>query len=205
MWGDFGTEVQRYPINRFKASVGPTYRIGIIDRRIAIVRTHWMDDFGYFYCFSGKCCENSGIPSVRYIVPIVLYDTDMIGQIISAKFDIMYMSLAEDEYKALKTLDSNIPIDTLDFLLTCSDQQYQKIHMQNVGPATWRQYPQLTAPVMEKWNGNPQMGVPALKNLLPTVIARVLSEAQFIKLLSGEQSQGTSLPQHGTNLKSFLK
>jgi hypothetical protein len=205
MWGSFGIEVQRYPINRFKASVGPTYRLSVIDRNIGVVRTHWLDDFGYFYCFQGKCCEQIGIPSVRYIVPIVLYDTDMTGQIISPKFDVMYLSVADDEYKALKSLDANIPIDQLDFIVTCSDQKFQALHMQNVGPATWRQYPQLGEQVMQKWNGNPQAGIPALRALLPTVIARVLNEASFMKVISGQSDASQPIPSQGTNLKSFLR
>jgi hypothetical protein len=205
MWAGFGTEVQRFPINRFKASVGPTYRLSVIDRNIAVVKTHWLDDFGYFYCFMGKCCEQIGIPSVRYIVPIVLYNTDMTGQIMSPKFDIMYLSLADDEYKALKSLDANIAIDTLDFIVTCSDQKFQTLHMQNVGPATWKQYPQFGEQIMAKWNGNPQAGISPLRNMLPTVIARVLNEASFIKLLSGTGDSGSPLPQQATNLKSFLR
>jgi len=151
MQAQFGVKVSRYPIDRYKAKAGVADRISILSIDILVVKTHFEDGIGYFYCFGGECCQINGLPNIRYVVPAVQYDTNKEGAIISPKFDVKYLMLGGDAYDAFITQMAHIDLLNTDFLITCADEQYQKNTYQNIGQATWRTHEQFAALVMKQF------------------------------------------------------
>lgn len=198
---DFGTTVPKFPINRYKASSGVVDRIAIITKKISIVRLHYDEDIGYFYCWGGVCCERCGMPNVRYVISIVKYDTDDRGTPVSLDFDVLYLQLGDEQYENLKVLDANVPIDTVDFLVTCADEKYQKNNYNNIGPALWKQDKSpILQPVLQRYE--------SVKRYIPMVIARSIDEKYLLSRQSGgglgiSSDSAQAVPV--TNLNQFLK
>lgn len=198
---DFGATVPRFPINRYKANTGIVDRIAIISKKMMVARYHYEDDIGYFYCYGGKCCERCGMPSVRYVLPVIKYDTNKQGVPVSLEFDIQFLQLGDEQYESLKVLGMNVPIDTVDLAVTCSDEKYQKNHYNNVGQALWRQpeSPILQA-VMQKYE--------SVKKYIPLVIARVIDDNYLLNRQgggSGGPGADETVAAPVTNLNQFLK
>jgi hypothetical protein len=198
----FGAVVSRYPIDRFKAVKGLNSRIAIIDLDITIVRTHYIEKMGYLYCFGGSCCEG-GLPSVRYIVPIMQYDTDKTGNLASAKFTVKFLMLPQQDYDAMTALyHSGVQVDHVDFVVTCDDENFQKNRYGNVGPAQWRKHPQFQAAVLAEYA--------SLKKFIPAVIGRKMDEESFQARLAeisgqGQQQQSPRGSRGGVDLSKFKR
>lgn len=171
-YAEFGDKVSRYPIERFKASVQKNERISTLSRHIVIVKIHYEKGLGAYYCFNGVCCNKNGLPSVRYIIPIIVYTTDMRGIVTGPNFEIKYLSIGQDLYNTLTVLDQNVRIDEIDFILTCTDEHFQKLTLQNVGPALWKKNPQYMALVMEKYR--------SLERYLFSCVARIIDEKTYM-------------------------
>ena len=154
---------------------------------------------GRFYCFGAECCEDNGLPDLRYNLPLLVYDTDKHGNIVGADFDTRYLSLPDKRYTPLVALHNNVPLDTIDFLCTCENEEWQRYGLQNVGPAAWRsneQFAQLVAnKVAEVWP------------FTAMVIGQTLSREDYLKKKAEGQQQvsGAALGTPQANLSAFLK
>lgn len=136
---DFGKKLNRYPIERFRGVKGFNRRISVLTtKRIYGIKTHYEPGVGYFYCFGGTCCDLSD-PAVRYLFPVVVYDTDREGNPISAKFEIQYVAISDTVYDSWMLMNKTAPLDTIDIVASCTDEQYQKMTWIPAGPALWRQ------------------------------------------------------------------
>jgi hypothetical protein len=125
----FGTKVPTVPIPRFKATKTAKTRVAFISKGVLPIKTHYVDGMGSFVCFEGKCCELEGLPKVRYLLPIIVYETDRTGKIISENISVQALSLGEDAYSALgdAVLFSGKGIQDIDVIISCTDETYQKL------------------------------------------------------------------------------
>ena len=132
--GEVGLKVSRYPVERLKMSVNKRYRISPVMDNILIVKTHYAEDIGSFVCFDGACCEVIGLPSIRYLVPVVIYNTNAKGQCVSQEVENKVLVLGKDAYDSLLVIKENFKtISDIDIIVTCTDEKYQKIQLQAVG------------------------------------------------------------------------
>ena len=192
-FGKLGVKVTRYPVEKFHASVNNIYRIAVLSDDLCVVKIHFEPGRGFFFCFSGSCCENNGLPNVRYILPIIQYDTDKNGQPVSPSFEFKYLSLGVDSYTSLVALHQNVNIAQVDLIVTCSDEKYQKCSYQNVGQGLWRINPEFAKTVWEefqrKWT------------LVPRSIARSMDEDKY------NEASPVEIPQQqgSFNIQQFMK
>lgn len=202
--GDIGVKVSKVPIERYKAASAKVDRIAFITKRVIPVKFHYMEGIGSILCNGGKCCEINGVPQVRYLFPIALYQTDAEGNFSGNKVELKILSAGEDLYKTIVNLNKGIAqyggIDHADLLVTCTDDQYQKISLTYAGPATWRKYRQIAMFLKERWDKDGDKAYMA--------VARKVDDATFAKLAhldEGDAPQQTFDPSKDTDLSKFFE
>lgn len=177
--GDIGDRVSRVPIERYKASTSKVDRISFLTKRVLPIKYHFIDNVGSIVCFHGKCCEVAGVPQVRYLFPIAVYQTDADGQVSGSRVELKILSAGEDLYKSIVTINKGTQqfggIDHADMLVTCTDDQYQKISLTFAGAAVWRQYRQIAEFLRDRWTKDGANAYMA--------VARKVDEPTFAKLL----------------------
>jgi len=138
--GNVGVVVTRFPVERIKFTAQKKERISVILDQVIVCKTHWHDDIGSIICNGGLCCDQFGMPSVRYIFPILHYEgTDKIGKLISSDFSVKIMVLSSEVYKELLTIVENKGnLSQFDLIATCSDEKWQKISFIEVGDGRWK-------------------------------------------------------------------
>lgn len=198
--GDIGTKISRVPIEKYKASTQKTDRISFITKQVIGVKSHYIDDVGSILCFGKKCCEIAGLPSVRYLFPIIVYSTDNDGNIVGKKVELKILSAGEDLYKSIITISRGFAasggIDCVDLLVTCTDDKYQKITLNYIGEASWRKVPSVVEMVNERWASDAEYAYMA--------IARKVDDAAFLKLMGMEDGvSGVSGAPGGSGAATF--
>jgi hypothetical protein len=179
-----GTKVSRFPVERIRFTTSKRERISIITDKVIIVKTHFIEDFGSIICNGSACCEHIGLPSVRYLFPIVHYeDTDKKGKPLSADVSVKVLTLGKDNYEDLLTIaDNKGSLTQFDLVVTCTDEQYQKCSYTEAGAALWKKSKKLLNDVAEvlKKDG---------KNLvLP--LGRTMTDAQLNRVLGMDTPPG---------------
>jgi hypothetical protein len=207
--GDIGLKVTRVPIEKYKASTQKIDRIAFITKSVIAVKTHYFENVGSILCFGKKCCEMGGLPSVRYLFPVVVYSTDNEGNLAGKKLDLKILSASEELYKSIITINRATAgtggIDSVDLLVTCTDDKYQKLTLNQAGPAAWKKSAAAVSFVTEKWTADAEFAYMA--------IARKVDEESLLNLLGvegGTASQGSgNAPQRfdekNTDLTSFFE
>lgn len=141
----FGQKVSSLPIPRFKATKENKCRIAVISKNALAVKTHYVEGLGTIRCFDGKCCELEGMPRVRYILPVVQYECRKDGTIISNSLELKGLVLGGEQYDALANAIqfSGREVNDVDIIVSCSDEQYQKITFAADASkgASWKTFP----------------------------------------------------------------
>lgn len=190
---EIGVKISRVPIERYKASTSKVDRIAFITSKVIPIKFHYIEGVGSIMCFHGKCCELAGTPTVRYLFPIAVYQTDTEGNISGGKVELKMLSAGEDFYKQIQTIAKGARaatkgkggIDHIDLLVTCTDDQYQKISLTFGGMATWRQYKSIAEFLRTRWLQDGDKAYMA--------IARKVDEKALLKLMNidvEEEEQG---------------
>jgi len=176
--GETGLTVSRFPVERIKFSKGQRALISILSDQVIVAKTHYDEEHGSFLCFGGACCD-SDLARVRYVFPIIKYTTDTKGRpivnrdengkAIHPAFDVtnMCLSIGQDTYDTLiATKDLKGSLTQFDFLVSCSDEQYQKISLQEAGDARYKKDKTIVGSVTDFWNKN-------YKNILKSVARKI--------------------------------
>lgn len=124
----FGTRVSNVPIPRFKGKVDFKARVAILSDKVWPVKVHYEQGIGSFICFEGACCDE-GLPRVKYIIPIMQYNTDKNGKPVDQSIEVKALTLGADAYSALADTVSmsGRNITDVDVIVSCSDEGYQKL------------------------------------------------------------------------------
>lgn len=175
--GDMGMKVSRIPIERYKASTQKVDLISFVTSQVIAVKYHYFKDkVGSVLCFGKKCCEMGGIPVVRYLFPVIVYNTDNEGSIVNSKLDIKILSAGDDLYKTIRIINSAAKplggIDNVDILVVCTDDTYQKITLTTSGPAKWKKSKQAVQYISERWAADAEFAYMA--------VARKMDESSFL-------------------------
>lgn len=164
---ELGATRSQFPIDQYKGSEGRKDIISLLTTRVGIAKTHWdegKDGFGRFYCMgpeSTACCKYHGPPSVRYVLPIVIYDsittTDDDGNEViqykkGGRIRLGYLKIDREKYDHFRTLRSaGVDPTTRDFVVSCSDAKFQKLHFTTMNDARWRKDEKVAAAILAKF------------------------------------------------------
>jgi hypothetical protein len=175
--GEVGIEVSRFPVERAKFTTSSRSLISIVSPKVIVIKTHYNEDLGNYVCFGGKCCEVDGLAKVRYLFPVVIYDTDKRGLPVSKEVSFRVLSLGKDSYDDVRTImELNGDISKMDLVVTCKDEQYQKVSLAQAGTARWRKDKDIARQVVSFWKEH-------MKDLIMPV-ARIISPEEYLKKLS---------------------
>lgn len=140
----FGTRVSNVPIARFKGVKDFKSRIAVLTSKIVAVKVHYVQGIGSFLCFDGACCELEGLPKLKYLIPVVQYNTDKSGKITDDKAELKVLSLGADGYGALSDAISmsGRAINDVDIVVSCSDDGFQKLTfaVDASVPCSWKKF-----------------------------------------------------------------
>jgi len=181
-----GTKVSRFPVERIKFTTSKKERISIILDKVIIVKSHYVEDMGSILCNGSLCCEQFGLPSVRYLFPIVHYeDTDRRGQLMSAQIELKVLAVGVDNYEELLTIMENKgPLSEFDIVVTCNDEQYQKCSYTEVGEAKWKKSKKARNYISERLKKDGKH--------ITSCIGRTMTDAQIKKELGLDIAPGIS-------------
>jgi len=203
---EFGARVSRHPIDQFKATTSMQHRVSVVAKTMKVVKTHYFQGVGRVYCYEGKCCEIETM-SLRYLLPVVVYKIDPAGQPVPMEHDLKFLCLGHDAYtNSFCVINQAAPIDTVDLVVTCADEKYQKNTYIPAGPSFWRQNQQWAQAVYDKYN--------EVWPKVDSVFARKLDDQTLIAALrkaaedddgGGSRGPGVAAPQGGAfNLQEFV-
>lgn len=182
--GKIGTKVSSYPIEKMRFTQAKKELIGIMTSNPLIVKKHYDENTGSFLCFDGKCCDALGLPQVRYLFPVVVYDTDKKGKPVSKDVDIKILQLGRELYDDIITIDEmHGNVSSIDLLVTCKDEQYQRLSFTPAGKARWRTSGEVKKYVYEFWKNNNKYATRA--------VARNISEKKFLEEMDISDVQDT--------------
>lgn len=181
--GKTGIEVSRFPVERFKFTKGQKSLISILSDNVIVAKTHYDEDLGNFLCFGGACCD-SDLARVRYVYPVLKYETNAKGKPISKEVRFGSLVLGQDQYDTIRDIeDLKGDITNFDLLISCSDEQYQKITIQEAGPARWHKIEGITKQIQEFWSEN---GKYILKSIAKKITPQEYAKAKSTEVTTGD-------------------
>ena len=173
--------MSRFPVERIKFSKNQKSMISILSDQVIVCKTHYDEDLGNFLCFGGACCD-SDLAKVRYVYPIIRYSTgpkgipivnrDDKGKAVSPVYDVtcMALSVGSDVYQTLLDIQElKGSLTQFDYLITCTDDKYQKITVQEAGEARYRKDKNIVSTINEFWKENS-------KHILKAIARKVTPE-----------------------------
>lgn len=169
--GDLGVQVSRLPVERARFTKNERSLISIVIDQVVAIKTHFREGLGSYLCLGDKCCDIDGLPRVRYLFPIVVYDTDKKGKPQTPALTYRTLSVGRESYGTLQTIEElNGKLSGMDLLVTCSDEQYQRVDFQFAGEARYRKSSKLVKEVREFWQAH-------LKDLItPIAVKKTLEQ-----------------------------
>jgi hypothetical protein len=120
-----------------------------------MLKLHYHPDAGYIICDGGACCKYCDKVSVKYCYPVVMYETDNAGRIVSPRVELKLLVLGGEMYDQISLLSEiGGSISNMDLLFSCTSAQYQKCQVTQAGPASWMANEAMAAYVTDYMNNN---------------------------------------------------
>jgi len=110
-------------------------------------RVHYNEKFknlGVFFCLSKPghtevCCENAGKPTLKIGMLVVHYQTDKSGALNKPfNYVVKPWIFSEAKYNSLKMKNKEFPLISHDLMVTCTEEDYQKLDFSPCKDAAWR-------------------------------------------------------------------
>jgi hypothetical protein len=189
--------VSQYEYNLYKARKNQTDRIGFLPPTIHGARCHFKKDVGYFVCHSvfkkvkmgqqimeiperiGPCCAAGDSPRKRFIAPIIKYNTDVSGKRLpDLGFALMVWRFTDDTYIHLRAMNEEYPLTEVDVLVTCTNEDWQKLTLQPTRKSLWRdeKWPKESRDIIKQW-------ADLIKPKLPRSLARKYDDRELLEKL----------------------
>lgn len=133
-----GAKLSKYPFPKIKFEEGRRCRVAILTEDVIMLKLHYHPDLGSIICDGGACCKYCDKVSVKYCYPVVLYETDNAGRLISPKIELRLLVLGGEMYDQISLLSEiGGSITGMDLLFSCTSTQYQKCQVTQASQAQW--------------------------------------------------------------------
>jgi hypothetical protein len=133
-----GAKLSKYPFPKIKFEEGRRCRVAILTEDVIMLKLHYHPDLGSIICDGGACCKYCDKVSVKYCYPVVLYETDNAGRLVSTKIELRLLVLGGEMYDQISLLSEiGGSITGMDLLFSCTSTQYQKCQVTQAGVAQW--------------------------------------------------------------------
>lgn len=183
--GGIGLRVSRFAVDKTRFTVANKSLISIVSTQVIAIKCHYNEDLGSYLCFGGECCERDGGARIKYLFPVVVYDTDKNGRPVTSSIENRVLAVGKGTYEDIMTIhELSGDITTVDLLVTCKKEDYQEISLQQAGQCRWKKSPTLTKEVSDFWTRNMQHIFEA--------VARRMDAATFAEKVGGKVDAGPS-------------
>lgn len=149
---DIGVEISRYPVDKIKFSKAKREMISIVTPQVMAIKTHYIDGVGSVLCNGKTCCKVAGAPRIKYLFPVVVYETDTKGKPVSSRLNFKVLAVGEGIYKDIMAIAEVQDITSIDLLVTTKEEVYQDISLTPAGNCRWQSAPKLIEQVTEFWS-----------------------------------------------------
>lgn len=150
-----GAKLSKHAFPKVKFEEGRRCRVSILTEDVIMLKLHYHPDAGYIICDGGACCKYCDKVSVKYCYPVVMYETDNAGRIVSPRVELKLLVLGGEMYDQISLLSEiGGSISNMDLLFSCTSAQYQKCQVTQAGPASWMTNEAMTAYVTDYMNNN---------------------------------------------------
>ena len=134
-----GTKVSRFLSRESNSPPPRRERVSVILDKVVIVKTHFIEDVGSIICSGSLCCDELGLPSVRYLFPVVHYEnTDKKGTPMSAEIDLKIRRQGTATKSSLQSSRTKDPLSQFDLVVTCNMKGTRRSPSQKRGDAKWK-------------------------------------------------------------------
>lgn len=173
--GKMGDKESKFPIEKMRFSENKKERIALLTPDVVIIKRHYDEDIGPFFCFDGLCCEKLGFPQVRYLFPIVVYNTDSSGTPVDKEVDIKVLQLGNELYDSIMDKhEASGDISNVDLVVSCSDEEYQRVSFTIAGGVNWVKDKEVKKYVYNFWKKN--------NKYMTMAVGREIDEQEFKQL-----------------------
>lgn len=153
--GDIGLEISRYAVDKLKFSVSKREMINIVSPQVLAIKCHYIEGLGSIICNGKTCCEKDGMPRIKYLFPVVVYSTDSKGRPVDKTLSYKVLAVGKDTYESIMTKhELQGDITKVDLVVSCQDENYQKIQMDIAGECRWKKDKGMAKEVVEFWQEN---------------------------------------------------
>lgn len=201
----------------FKGELGPQKRIFVAGfENLTMERVHYFEDLRqYVKCNStyelqddskgGKkwvktrkslCCEVNA-PAARFATVVAVYDVDKKGNLRGKDFDLQIWLFSGAKFGQLKTLNKEFPFKDHDLLITCTDEDFQKLTIMPAKDSLIARDPEWAAEVTEALSDYPHT------NELDKFLGKTVSE-EDLQLSLGKVEPGPETKSNDEDLDTVM-
>lgn len=172
-----GQRVSSSPVERFKGTQGMKSRISIIADPFTVTSHYDKKVGGSILCFGGDCCRYLDSAKVKYCFPVIQYPVmPQNGALIpNQPCELKLLAVGNEGYQALCSVydAQGGSFDGYDLLVTCTDQQYQKLTFTATRDTARNSYSDIPN-LIHKWS--------SVEPIAYQAIARQMDEDTFKRL-----------------------
>lgn len=182
----------------YRGEAGRIDRIGIVSKKVKMVKTHYKKGVGHVLCrsrpakkkdgqivseaYKALCCEKltgKSSAKLRCGVVIVQYSTDRKGEILKPfDYTLKVWIFGEDKYVRIRNYNKALPIAENDIMIDCSDATFQKLSFDPATGSMW-QKDQLG------WKDEIIEEAAQLEEKLPRFMGKVLTDDEIREAVGG--------------------
>lgn len=180
-----GTKVGNRFLEKYKGKEGIKDRIAFITTNPVVIKFHYIPDVGYIQCFGGACCEeDESEAKVRYLFPIIQYKKVEGKKLTEAyKYEVKVLSAGADLYENIVNNHESLIEDEIeggivgvDFNVTCTDENYQKLTLIPAKASLWKSNEEIISFLKESWEN--------IVKHLAEAVARPMTAEKFAKVMN---------------------
>lgn len=150
-----GSKLSKHAFPKIKFEEGRRCRVAILTEEVIMLKLHYHPEVGYIICDGGACCKHCDKVSIKYCYPVVMYETDNSGRIVSPKVELRLLVLGGEMYDQISLLSEiGGSITNMDLLFSCTSTQYQKCQVTQAGAASWMSNDSVVSYVTEYMSNN---------------------------------------------------
>lgn len=169
----FGDKAKPISIERYRAQEGVPSVITFLSDDIFAASYHYHPKLGYFHCFQGACCQELSLPPLRYIIPVVEYNTASHEEYGGPIF-VKYVAMGQTPYDLLLVkAEVGGDLKKSDWLVICADTKFQDLSFERLPQLKWLADEALKLEVVAQYK--------SYKALIELSVARKIDEARFMK------------------------
>lgn len=176
----------RFPIDKYVMKASKKDRLSFLSNNKYSIKYHWSEELKMsLLCFGGACCEDCGSPTLRFVRPVVVYDTDSRGTVLSNKVDLKVWRLAQNgEDQVLTIGQQTSDVSSVDVIVSTTNEDYQTPSIMPISPSTWKSNQEMVASIKHQWDTNK-------KYLFDALATNLTPEQYFQKKMAAAQQPQT--------------